>query len=403
MKPPSIAVVTPAFPPKGGGVATAHYNLFRLLSRVHETRAFAYDDADPTPCPEVVRRKSPRAVAALLSRILRLYLRRFDREGRFDLCARTAGIAWGAWRLGPALRRFKPDIALVPDTEVPAYFIRWPAETRVVWHCHHNYLRFRDHPLLDDNWWSDIDVSASMERRALRKAHAVVSPSAYMEKVFRQTCGRPDLPLRVIPNFIDSAELAGIRAAPLRATLGLPEDTPVVYFPSAGTVAKGKRHAFEIVRRIGRQHGGNIVFFLSGAIPDDLAFELRQIGPPVTLHAPGNLPWSENMKLVAACDLVVSPALVENFSSALVEAHALGKPVVAFDTGGNREIVQEGRTGFVVPYLDVDALVARAAELLADVPLRSRFGQNAREWTREALAPDRILQQYQSLFAELLG
>ena len=203
MKSLRVAVVTPTFPPQGGGVATAHYNLFRPLGRAHEVMAFAYDDSDPAPDSKVVRRKTPPALAGAMVWAFRHYLRRYDRKGRFDQCCRTARIAWGAWKLGPPLRRFDPDIVVVPDAEVPSYFIRMPARARVVWCCHHHYPRFRDHPLLDDNWWSDIDVSASMERRALRKAHAVVSPSSYMQGVFRRTCGREDLPLHVIPNFVD--------------------------------------------------------------------------------------------------------------------------------------------------------------------------------------------------------
>jgi len=272
-----------------------------------------------------------------------------------------------------------------------------------VWLCRHNYLRFRDHPLLLDNWWSDIDVASSMERRALRKADVVVSPSSYMAQEFRRTYGREELPVRVIPNFITEEALASIEPHPLRAELGVPGDVPVVCIPSAGTVPKGKRHAFEIVRRIGKQFGGKAVFFLTGAIPNDLAYELQHVGEPVLVYAPGHLPWKENIARVMACDVVVSPTLVENFSNALVEAQSLGKPVVTFDVGGNREIVKDGETGYVVPYLDVDGLIERTVSLLRDRGTRSLFGERGRTLTRTALSSDRVLGEYRQLFAELMN
>jgi glycosyltransferase involved in cell wall biosynthesis len=294
-------------------------------------------------------------------------------------------------------------VVFVPDYDLPAYFLRKPKDAKFIWFCRHNYLRFRDHPLLEDNWWSDIDVAASMERRALRKADVVVSPSSYMAGEFRRTYGREDLPVRVIPNFIAEEALASIEPHPLRAEIGVSADVPIVCIPSAGTVPKGKRHAFEIVRRIGKQFGGKIVFFLTGAIPGDLAYELQHVGEPVLVYAPGHLPWRDNIARIMACDVVVSPTLVENFSNALVEAHSLGKTVVTFDTGGNREIVRDGETGYVVPYLDIDRLVECTLSLLHDHAQRSLFGERARSLTRRALSPDHALEQYRQLFAELAG
>jgi glycosyltransferase involved in cell wall biosynthesis len=57
---------------------------------------------------------------------------------------------------------------------------------------------------------------------------------------------------------------------------------------------------------------------------------------------------------------------------------AAGLPVVATDVGGVRELVAEGKTGFVVPSRDPDALAAALRTLLADGELRRRFGRSAR-------------------------
>jgi len=76
---------------------------------------------------------------------------------------------------------------------------------------------------------------------------------------------------------------------------------------------------------------------------------------------------------------------------------------VTFDTGGNREIVQDGETGYVVPYLDIDCLVDRTVSLLHDPTQRIRFGERAQSLTRLTLSPNRALEQYRQLFAELVA
>jgi phosphatidylinositol alpha-1,6-mannosyltransferase len=62
------------------------------------------------------------------------------------------------------------------------------------------------------------------------------------------------------------------------------------------------------------------------------------------------------------------------------EAQAVEKPVVAFDSGGISEVVLHGRTGFVVPECDWQAMAECIVTLLRDPELRRRFGQSGREW-----------------------
>jgi len=396
-----VAVVTPSFPPKGGGVAAAHYNLVHLLKRRYEVKAFAYDDDDRTVSEDVVRRKSPRLAGAVLAWAFGRYLRRYDRTADFQRCRWIALRAAGAWRLGEPLRRYRPDVIVMPDHHLPGYFIRKPHGSKIVWYSHNLYPRFRDNPLLNGHW-ADVDVASSMERKALRKADAVISPSEYMARELEKCYGTAGRPSRVIHYFIDPGAMNAVEAHPWRSEMGIGPDLPVVYLPSAGSAIKGKRFTGEIVRRIARGRSGNVAFFLSGAIPADLSFELDRLRPSLRLHTPGSLPWQQNLAHVRSCDLCVSPTLADNFSNALIEALWFGKPVVTFDTGGNKEFVLDDRNGHVVDYLDVGALVERSLELLDHPERREAFGHCASETVRRLLDANRLLEQFESLFA-LLG
>jgi glycosyltransferase involved in cell wall biosynthesis len=83
--------------------------------------------------------------------------------------------------------------------------------------------------------------------------------------------------------------------------------------------------------------------------------------------------------VVNALDVLVhSSVRPEPFGRVIIEAMLLGKPVIAAAAGGVLELVDEGRTGFLVPPGDVAALAERMRRLAADQALRRRVGERAR-------------------------
>jgi glycosyltransferase involved in cell wall biosynthesis len=93
---------------------------------------------------------------------------------------------------------------------------------------------------------------------------------------------------------------------------------------------------------------------------------------------------------------------VFGFSCALLEAQALGIPVVTFDTGGNRELVANGLTGWINPYLDIEALIAKSLDLIVNQDARARMGAAARTHAMELADPSRILAAFEGIFSELV-
>ncbi len=86
---------------------------------------------------------------------------------------------------------------------------------------------------------------------------------------------------------------------------------------------------------------------------------------------------------------------------ALAEASAAGVPCVSFDlSGGVRELVEHGRTGTLVPHGDTEAFAAALTELMADGPLRERYGRAAREHVAPLALPA-VLDRWEALFEEI--
>jgi glycosyltransferase involved in cell wall biosynthesis len=93
----------------------------------------------------------------------------------------------------------------------------------------------------------------------------------------------------------------------------------------------------------------------------------------------------------------------EAFPRAVLEAMACGKPVVVADTGGTREAVEEGRTGFVVPPRAPTALSARLRTLLENSDLRDRMGRCGRRRAEALFGLDRNTERTVRVYEEVLA
>ena len=87
----------------------------------------------------------------------------------------------------------------------------------------------------------------------------------------------------------------------------------------------------------------------------------------------------------------ILPSTWENSSYTLLEAMACATPVVACNSGGSPELIEDGVSGFLIPVNDASALVARLSELLTTPALRKAMGENARRRIEESFSVERVL------------
>jgi glycosyltransferase involved in cell wall biosynthesis len=102
-------------------------------------------------------------------------------------------------------------------------------------------------------------------------------------------------------------------------------------------------------------------------------------------------------------DLALLPSRSEGLSQSLLEAMALGKPVVASAAAGNLDLVTSGTDGLLVPPLDGAAWAAAIDDVLGDAELAARLGAGARRTARDAFALERTVRRTLSLYQAILG
>jgi glycosyltransferase involved in cell wall biosynthesis len=141
---------------------------------------------------------------------------------------------------------------------------------------------------------------------------------------------------------------------------------------------------------------------LAGVDPESRLTRLAAAAPP--RHAVVCRPFTSDVRpLYDLLELVLLPSRSEGLSQGLLEAMALGKPVIASAATGNFDLVTDGVNGRLVPPLDPTAWAAAIEELLTDSALARRVGAAARHTARVTFSLQHTVDRTARLYAALLG
>ncbi|HSA55975.1 MAG TPA: glycosyltransferase [Gemmatimonadaceae bacterium] len=124
------------------------------------------------------------------------------------------------------------------------------------------------------------------------------------------------------------------------------------------------------------------------------------IADRVTWHAP--VPQPRLVDFYRRATALVVPSVGEGLGLVAVEAQLCETPVIAFDSGGLSDTIQDGATGYLVPPGDVDALAARMDFLLGDAA-RDGIARAARQAALARFAPESVARRYAQLYRSVLA
>lgn len=218
--------------------------------------------------------------------------------------------------------------------------------------------------------------------RSARSADLIAVPSAFVKASVVSAYGIDADRIMVVPHGVEkSLGAQATDAATLRSRYALGEG-PLVVFPAVTHPHKGHQFLFDVLERSWATQGITLVLIGgAGLAEDDVCRRLDNAVLQKSVVKLGRVPAADRDGLIAMAEAVVFPSEYEGFGAPVIEAMALGTPVITSDRACLPEVV--GDAGLVVP-LDVDQWV----EALGDVrtrreDLRQRGKQRLAEFTAE--------------------
>ena len=192
-----------------------------------------------------------------------------------------------------------------------------------------------------------------------------------------------------------------LQRAAARQALGLTEEDRVVVGLLRLHEEKQPELFLDVVRRAAQRISGLRVL-LAGVGP--LEERVRSIIERERLDFVRLLGrWPEPGQLLAAADVLLLTSAQESCPNAVIEAQALGVPVVATRAGGMDEALLDGRSGFLAGIRDAEQLADYLVLLLEDRGLRRRLGAAGRQFAVETFNLDRMVRSMTQVYGQMLN
>lgn len=199
-----------------------------------------------------------------------------------------------------------------------------------------------------------------------------------------------------------SAHTAETDALPVRAELSLPPDSDLVGLFGIVNEFKGHPILVQSVRQVVAAHP-RAYFVCVGPVQPEMQRTLWEMAAADGMAERLRFTGVRNdvRRLMAEMDVITLPSRYEACSMSIIEAMALGKPVVATRAGGNSELVQDGETGLLIERTP-EALAQALTALLADAPRRRQMGEAGRHRAETRFSAAVMTRQIEGLYQELL-
>jgi glycosyltransferase involved in cell wall biosynthesis len=240
-----------------------------------------------------------------------------------------------------------------------------------------------------------------LERMAAHACSVIISVSEdHRRDAVRERVAAAEKIVTIL-NGIDVGSFDCTSMQEARQKLGLNAGDTLIGVASRLAPKKGLEHMIQAFKQIHEFHPrARLVLLGEGPSQIELERQAQSTGLGDRIHFVGfrrNVP-----ELLAAFDIIAQPSISEGLSLAILEAIAAGKPVVACDIPGNREIITSGVNGILVQPSDPPALAMAFRFLLDDSPYARKLGKTAQADCRKRFSQDRMVRQTLSLYDALL-
>lgn len=228
-------------------------------------------------------------------------------------------------------------------------------------------------------------------RRVLSRADALVAPSPFLAR----SAVAHGFECQVIPNLIDLKSYPHRRRRALKPRLLWMRSFHPVYNPMLAV------RVLECLRTV-HPRATLVMGGQDKGMQAEIQALARRVGLEDAVRFPGFLDMEGKTREGQAADIFINTSHVDNMPVCVVEAGAMGIPVVSTAVGGLADLVRDGETALLVPDDDILAMAASIERLLADADLAARLSENGRRLA-ERSAWDQVHPRWQAIFSRLMS
>lgn len=225
----------------------------------------------------------------------------------------------------------------------------------------------------------------------------IIGLSRWMSDCARQSSLLRNTSVYQLPNPINTSVFAPIDKEATRSLLNLPQNKKLVLFGAIGAMSDPRKGFTELSAALEKINSENIELVVFGSSQPKTPPNFKQ-----KTHYLGHLHDDVSLRvLYSAVDVMVVPSLQENLSNAIMESLSCGTPVVGFDIGGNSDLIEHQKTGYLAKPFQVEDL-ALGIEWVLNTSDYSGICINAREKVLREFDSNLVAKKYINLYKKIL-
>lgn len=238
-----------------------------------------------------------------------------------------------------------------------------------------------------------------MTKFGIERSDAVTAVSDYLARETRKTF-HFECPIDVIHNSVDSARFAPRQAKCCRKHFA-PNGEKIMLHVSNFRPVKNIPDVVKTFAFVRKKMPARLLMAGDGPELPHARQLAQELGVEKDVLFLGN---QESVEEILPCgDLFILPSAYESFGLAALEAMSCGLPVLATEIGGLGEVITPGVDGWLCHVGDTECMAERAIDLLQNDAKREKMGKAARQKAVEKFSPERIVNQYESVYQRVLS
>jgi len=211
----------------------------------------------------------------------------------------------------------------------------------------------------------------------------------------------PPSKIMVLHNGVDTERFKpGTNYRDIRRQFAISKDDVVIGFVGRLVINKGLNYLIEAVALLKKSFNVKLLIVGDGSLMEELKKMAKNKGLEESVIFTGMR--RDITDILSSIDIFVLSSIKEGFPNSLLEAMAMGKPIVATAIGGIPEIIQHGANGLLVQSADIEGLAAAIKTIIDNPLMAQRIGRAARDFIEKNYSIDATVRKWETLYRQIL-